>query len=107
VHGAGMAQAWHGGKHLQGKDFGKRKKREVSFLARRRTEKEGECVGTTSAFPLSALVSTRRHFELLISCHYVTQLRHTISPFQPVKEIWTAITFLNQIASRPRAPDAG
>jgi hypothetical protein len=30
-----------------------------------------------------------------------------ISPFQPVKENWNAVTFLNQTASRPRAPDAG
>jgi hypothetical protein len=30
-----------------------------------------------------------------------------ISPFQPVEENWNAVTFLNQTASRPRAPDAG
>jgi hypothetical protein len=31
----------------------------------------------------------------------------SMSPFQPVKEYWNAVTFLNQSASRPRAPDAG
>jgi hypothetical protein len=30
-----------------------------------------------------------------------------MSPFQPAKENWNAVTFLNQAASRPRGPDAG